>query len=89
MFNARGSVTCVVRLPVFPEHADDLGNGMDQDVWNRDDGHLAQGARMIAAALVSAALTATIVIAVGQSMIERDATTATLRSDATLIRTAG
>ena len=26
---------------------------MDQDVWNRDDGQLAQGVRMVAAALVS------------------------------------
>ena len=89
MFNARGSVTCVVRLPVFPEHADDLGNGMDQDVWNRDDGYLAQAARMIAAALVSAALTATIVIAVGHSMIEREAALIAPGPGAVPIRTAG
>lgn len=61
---------------------------MDQDVWNRDDGHLAQGARMIAAGLVSAILTATVVIAVGQTMIERQAPAAERpASDAVLIRT--
>lgn len=61
---------------------------MDQDVWNRDDGHLAQGVKMIAAGLVSAILTATVVIAVGQTMIERQAPTAERpASDAVLIRT--
>lgn len=63
---------------------------MDQDVWNRDDGHLAKGARMVAAALVSAVLTATVVIAVGQSMIDRHAAQAAQpRADALLIHTAG
>lgn len=61
---------------------------MDQDVWNRDDGHLAQGVRMVAAALASAALTATIVIAVGHSMIERQAPQP-VSTDAVLIRTSG
>ena len=63
---------------------------MDQDVWNRDDGHLANGARMVAAALVSAVLTATVVIAVGQSMIDRHAAeTVQPSADALLIHTAG
>lgn len=65
------------------------GSGMDQDVWNRDDGHLAQGAKMVAAALVSAVLTATVVIAVGQSMVDRHAATAQTAPDAVLIRTSG
>ena len=60
---------------------------MDQDVWNRDDGHLAQGARMVVAALVSAVLTATVVIAVGQAMIRRHAPTVQPAADAVLIRT--
>lgn len=62
---------------------------MDQDVWNRDDGHLAQGVKMIAAGLVSAILTATVVVAVGQTMIERQEAPAVERpaSDAVLIRT--
>ena len=62
---------------------------MDQDVWNRDDGHLAQGVKMIAAALVSAVLTATVVIAVGQTMVERHAPAAQAAPDAVLIRTSG
>lgn len=60
---------------------------MDQDVWNRDDGHLAQGARMVAAAVVSALLTATLVIAIGQAVVERHASRP-VPSDAVLIRTA-
>ncbi|MBU1347700.1 MAG: hypothetical protein KKA16_12220 [Alphaproteobacteria bacterium] len=60
---------------------------MDQDVWNRDDGHLAQGVRLVAAALVSAVLTASVVIAVGQSLIDRQA--AAHPSEAALIRTVG
>ena len=60
---------------------------MDQDVWNRDDGHLAQSVKMIAAGLVSAILTATVVIAVGQTMIERQTPQQPLRPDAALIRT--
>lgn len=59
---------------------------MDQDVWNRDDGYLAQGARMAAAAVVSAVLTATLVIAVGQQMVQRQAPVPAT-SDAVLIRT--
>ena len=59
---------------------------MDQDIWNRDESHLAQGARMIAAALVSAVLTATLVIAVGQAVVERH-TPQPARSDALLVRT--
>jgi negative regulator of sigma E activity len=46
---------------------------MDQDVWNSAQDYLGQAARMAAAALVSAAVTATVVIAVGQSMIDRRA----------------
>lgn len=61
---------------------------MDQDVWNRDDGHLAQGVKMVAAALASAALTATLVIAIGHSMIERQ-TPRPVETDAVLIRTSG
>ena len=60
---------------------------MDQDVWNRDDGHLAQGARMVVAAVVSAILTATVVIAVGQSMVQRHAPAPQPAADAVLIRT--
>jgi hypothetical protein len=64
---------------------------MHQDVWNCDEGssgtgHLAQGVRMVIAAVASAALTATLVIAVGQSMIERS-DRAAVPSDAVLIRT--
>ncbi|WGM29894.1 hypothetical protein [Brevundimonas sp. NIBR11] len=59
---------------------------MDQDVWNRDDGHLAQGARMVAAALVSAVLTATVVIAIGQTVVDRRAAPP-VQSEALLIRT--
>jgi hypothetical protein len=61
---------------------------MDQDIWNRDDGHLAQGAKMIAAAVASAVLTATLVIAIGQSMIDRQAHDRPT-PDAVLIRTSG
>ena len=61
---------------------------MDQDIWNRDDGHLAQGARMVAAAVASAVLTATLVIAIGQSLVDREAS-AHPTSDAVLIRTGG
>lgn len=61
---------------------------MDQDIWNRDDGRLAQGARMVAAAVASAVLTATLVIAVGQSMVDRH-TPAQPASDVALIRTGG
>lgn len=61
---------------------------MDQDVWNRDDGHLAQGVKMVAAALASAALTATLVIAIGHSMIEHQPPQP-LRTDAVLIQTGG
>lgn len=61
---------------------------MDQDVWSRGDGHLAQGVRMAAAAIASAALTATLVIAVGHSMIERQAPRP-VPTDALLIRTGG
>ena len=61
---------------------------MDQDIWNRDDGRLAQGARMVGAAVASAVLTATVVIAVGQSMVDRH-TSAQPASDAALIRTGG
>jgi hypothetical protein len=60
---------------------------MDQDVWNRDDGHLAQGAKMIAAALVSAVLTATLVIAIGQTIMDRRVVQSS--PDAVLIRTRG
>ena len=58
---------------------------MDQDVWNRDDGHFAQAVKMIAAALVSAVLTASVVIAVGQTVVERQAPRPA-QSDALLIR---
>lgn len=61
---------------------------MDQDVWNRDDGHLAQGVRMAAAAIASAALTATLVITIGHAMIERQAPRP-VPNDAVLIRTSG
>ena len=61
---------------------------MDQDVWNRDNGHLAQGAKMVAAALVSAVVTATVVIAAGQSLLERP-TPARMETDTLLIRTGG
>lgn len=59
---------------------------MDQDVWNRENGQLAQGVRMVAAALVSAVLTATIVIAVGQSMVDRQAPMPPSTPDGVLIR---
>lgn len=61
---------------------------MKQDIWNRGDGPLAQGAKMVAAAVASAVLTATLVIAIGQSMIDRQAP-AHPTSDAVLIRTGG
>lgn len=61
---------------------------MDQDIWNRGDGHLAQGAKMVAAAVASAVLTATLVIAVGQSIVDRQAA-APSTSGAALIRTSG
>ena len=61
---------------------------MDQDIWNRGDGHLAQGAKMVAAAVASAVLTATLVIAIGQSVVDRQAP-ARPTSDAVLIRTGG
>jgi hypothetical protein len=61
---------------------------MDHDVWNREDGHLAQGAQMVAAAFVSAVLTAVVVIAVGQSMIDHRAP-AQPTFDTVLIRTSG
>ncbi len=60
---------------------------MDQDVWNRDDGHMAHGVRMVAAAVVSAVLTASVVIAIGQSLIDRHAAPDT--SAPALIRTVG
>ena len=62
---------------------------MDQDVWNRDDGYLAQGARMVAAAVVSALFTATLVIAVGQSLVHRDASAVRSTPEAVLVRTGG
>ncbi|WP_309629761.1 hypothetical protein [Brevundimonas sp.] len=61
---------------------------MDQDIWNRGDGHLAQGAKMVVAAVASAVVTATLVIAIGQSMIDRQPP-ARPASDAVLIRTSG
>ncbi|WP_428151681.1 hypothetical protein [Brevundimonas sp.] len=61
---------------------------MDQDIWNRDGGHLAQGAKMVAAAVASAVLTATLVIAIGQSMIDRQPPVRPT-SDAVLVRTSG
>ena len=61
---------------------------MDQDIWNRDDGHLAQGATMVVAAVASALLTATVVIAVGQAMVDRQSTVRP-DADAILIRTGG
>ena len=61
---------------------------MDQDIWNRNDGHLAQGAKMVAAAVASALLTATVVIAIGEVVVERHAP-APPTSDAVLIRTSG
>ena len=64
------------------------GSGMDQDIWNRNDGHLAQGAKMVVAAVVSAVLTATLVIALGQSMVDREAP-ASPAPGAALIRTGG
>jgi hypothetical protein len=64
---------------------------MHQNGWNSDEGssgagHLAQGVRMVIAAVASAALTATLVIAVGQSMMNRS-DRAAAPSDAVLIRT--
>ena len=61
---------------------------MDQDIWNRGGGHLAQGARIVAAAVGSAVLTATLVIAIGQSIVDRQAP-ARSTNDAVLIRTSG
>ena len=49
---------------------------MDQDVWNNAQDYLGQAARMIAAALISAVISATVVIAVGQSMMSRETATA-------------
>ena len=43
-------------------------------MWNNGRDPLGQGVRMIAAAVVSAAVTATIVIAAGQSYMDRRAT---------------
>jgi len=48
----------------------------------------ALGARMIAVALVSAVMTATLVIAIGHSIIERPPV-ATPQSQAVMIRTSG
>ncbi len=62
---------------------------MDQDIWNRDNGHLAQGVKMVAAAVVSALFTATLVIAVGQSLFHRDASAAQSTPEAVLVRTGG
>ncbi len=64
---------------------------MDQDVWNREDGHLAQGARMAVAALVSAAMTAAVVIAIGQSVIDHRTRVAQpqAQTQGILIQTAG
>lgn len=63
---------------------------MNQDVWNREDGHLVQGARMAAAAVVSAVLTAAVVIVVGQVVIDRHAHAASRPAVETiLVRTAG
>lgn len=62
---------------------------MNQDAWNRDDGHLAQGARMIAAAVVSAVVTATLVIAIGQAFIGAPAAAVRPAPDAILIRAGG
>ncbi len=61
---------------------------MDQDVWNSAQDYLGQGAKMVAAALVSAIFTATVVIAVGQSMTNRP-TPDRPASDAILVRTVG
>ena len=53
-----------------------------------NDGDFGTGARMIVAALVSAVVTATLVIAIGQSMTERSPVS-TPQSQALLIRTSG
>jgi hypothetical protein len=60
---------------------------MDQDDGNRSDRPLAQAAGLAVAAVVSAILTATTVIAIGQPLIERS--TATPRPEIALIRTGG
>ncbi|MES2861745.1 MAG: hypothetical protein V4701_09745 [Pseudomonadota bacterium] len=61
---------------------------MHQNPHDREDRQLAQGARMVVAALASAVLTATVVIAVGHAMIDQQ--THTQRApDALLIRTSG
>lgn len=60
--------------------------GVDQDVRNSARDNLGQGARMIAAALVSAVVTATLVITIGQSVMSRHAS-AQSKGDAVLIRT--
>lgn len=52
------------------------------------NGDFGTGARMIAAALVSAVVTATLVIAIGQSILERRPVAAAA-SQPLLIRTAG
>lgn len=52
------------------------------------DGDLGTGARMIVTALVSAVFTATVVISVGQSILDR-APNAPAPSQPALIRTAG
>lgn len=51
-----------------------------------NSGALGQGARLVLAAVLSAIVTATVVITVGQSVLDRQAK-ATPQSDAALIRT--
>ena len=58
-------------------------------VWNSGGGHLAQGARLVAVAVVSAVLTAATVISVGQSLIDRNARAIQPQGAALLIQTAG
>lgn len=63
-------MTCVaLRVVVLDPGNATRGTGLDQDVWNKGRDPLGQGVRMIAAAVVSAAVTATIVIAAGQSTL--------------------
>lgn len=59
---------------------------MDQDIWNRDARQLAQGALMLGATVASAVLTATIVIILGQAVIERRAQVAPERAESLLVR---
>lgn len=59
---------------------------MDQDVWNGAQDLLGQGIRMVAAAVVSAAVTATLVIAIGHSVMNRQPPPSST-SEAVLIRT--